>query len=60
MEYENCELQLEQIADAIANSTQDQYSGDRTPDHLYQISYNIKRLADNVEMLNTLIAKKKS
>jgi hypothetical protein len=60
MEYKAGELELQNIADAISDSTRDQYSGDTTPDHLYQINYNIKRLADAVETLNTVITNKKS
>jgi len=60
MKYKTGELELEAIAKAIEDSSTDQYDGDRTPDHLYQINYNIKRLADAVETLSTVITNKKS
>lgn len=60
MEYKQCELELEAIAEAIENSTKDQYHGETTPDHLYNINYNLSRLADAVETLNTVITQKKS
>ena len=60
MQYEKCELELEQIAEAIQNSTKDQYHGETTPDHLYNINYNLTQLVDAIKTLTTVLAKKKS
>jgi len=60
MEYKTGELELEQIAEAIQNSTKDQYHGETTPDHLFNISHNLKELVDAIKTLTTVIAKKKS